>query len=62
MNSLFSPKNEDAELSPITVGSLALFFTLAIMALVYLSDYSLGNDFADRTPHFTSEVVAASHP
>lgn len=60
MSNLFSEKNDDIEVSPATVGSLALFFTMVIVALVYLSEYSLGTDFSEQKPVITAEMVTAS--
>lgn len=63
MSTLPSPKDDDeADVSAVMVGSLALFFSLVIVALVYLSDYSIGHDFADQKPHFngSAHLVAES--
>lgn len=65
MNSFLPPnsKNDDVEVSTtLEVGSMALFFSLVIVALAYLSNYSMGSDFSDQAPNFRDAIVATSAP
>jgi hypothetical protein len=62
MKSLFSSKNDDAEIAAVMVGTLAVFFSLAVMLIVSLSEYSMGSDFANRAPEFSPGMVATNQP
>ena len=53
------PTGDQADASAVIVGSLALLASLTVLALVYLSDYSLGKDFGDQKPQFRQHSVTA---
>ena len=61
MNSFLPPQNDDVEASPMMVGPLAVLFSVAILALVYLSQYSIGTEFSDKTPQFHQGAIVATN-